>query len=107
MYIEVTESIFREAFQSTRPEQFTYAGLRALYEYLTDMGEDNDCELDVIAICCQYAESTPEDFCKQYGIDTDGLDENTMFDAAVEFAEENTTLVGTTVDGCLIYCTEF
>lgn len=56
MYIEVTKSIFHEAFQSTRPEQFSYAGLTTLYEYLTDIGEDNDCELDVIAICCDFSQ---------------------------------------------------
>lgn len=99
-------SEFHSAFYTAgRANQFSWEALNILYDYFEDC--DPDMELDVIAICCQYAESTPEDFCNQYDIDTDGLDENTMFDAAVEFAEENTTLVGTTCDGCLIYDQEF
>lgn len=97
---------FHQAFYTAdRAKQFSWEALNILYDYFEEC--DPDMDLDVIAICCEYAEMTPEDFCKAYGIDTDGLDENTMFDAAVEFAQEITTLVGTTCDGCLIYCTEF
>lgn len=97
---------FHDAFhKADRAKQFSWEALNILYDYFEEI--DPDMELDVIAICCQYAEMTPEDFCNQYGIDTEGLDENDMFDAAVEFAQENTTLVGTTVDGCLIYDQEF
>jgi len=36
---------------------FTYKGLRALFEYLDEAGdEENPLYLDVIALCCEYAE---------------------------------------------------
>ena len=80
MYIEVTKSIFHDAFQSTRPEQFTYAGLNALYECLTDMGEDNDCELDVIAICCDFSQyRSIEEVLQAYRLENrDELEESTI-----------------------------
>jgi hypothetical protein len=60
MYIEVTESIFIDVFRSIRPNQFSYAGLQALYEYFTDMGSE-EMELDVIAICCDFSQYDTEE----------------------------------------------
>jgi len=49
---------FRKSFQSIRPNNFSYEGLMALYDYLIqsedDIGEELD--LDVIGICCDYTE---------------------------------------------------
>jgi hypothetical protein len=49
---------FREAFRTTRPENFSYDGLTALFDYLEDLEEDTGepMELDVIALCCDYTE---------------------------------------------------
>lgn len=48
---------FRDAFkQAGRQDQFSYNAQRALYEYLEDL--DPDYDLDVIALCCEYVEST-------------------------------------------------
>ena len=54
----VTEYTFTEAFRQVRPENFSYEGLRALYQYLDDLSEDigEPIELDVIALCCEYSE---------------------------------------------------
>ena len=57
----ITESVTREhfvhRFMTMRPNQFSYGGLSALYDYLDDLSDDmqKDIELDVIAICCEYA----------------------------------------------------
>jgi len=50
-------SDFRDAFQ-IRKENFTFEGLRALFNYLEETEEDTgeEIELDVIAICCDYTE---------------------------------------------------
>jgi hypothetical protein len=42
----------------TYKNNFSYHGLKALYEYLEQLSEDmgEDIELDVAAICCDYAE---------------------------------------------------
>ena len=49
---------FTEAFEKIRPDNFSYEGQKALYEYLEDLSEDigTPIELDVIAISCEYSE---------------------------------------------------
>jgi len=49
---------FRNEFDSVRPDNFTYEGLSALYDYLTEYEESTgeEFELDVIALCCDFTE---------------------------------------------------
>lgn len=50
---------FRDSFQRmNRKDNFTYKGLEALYDYLTEMEDsyDTELELDVIALCCEFTE---------------------------------------------------
>jgi len=58
MYIEVTKSIFVDYFKSVRPDNFSYEGLLALFDYLIDREGDADCglELDVVELCSEYIE---------------------------------------------------
>ena len=69
----VTESDFRDAFQAIRPDNFSYEGLGALYEYLEELSEDTgeDIELDVIAICCDYTEYSEDEAREEFDIDVD------------------------------------
>lgn len=80
MYIEVTKSIFHDAFKSTRPEQFTYAGLNALHDYITDTGDNDDYELDVIEICCDFSQyRSIEEVLQAYRLETrEELEESTI-----------------------------
>jgi hypothetical protein len=58
-----------DEFNSIRPDNFTYAGLKALYEYFEELEEDcgNEIELDVIAFCVEYTEYTSiEEFHQNY-----------------------------------------
>ena len=66
---------FRNAFQRVRPENFSYAGLEALYEYLIDIedGTGEEFELDVIALCCDYSEMTIREAMDYYA-DSPGFD---------------------------------
>ena len=59
----VTESDFRDAFQAIRPDNFSYEGLGALYDYLENLSDDigDDIELDVIALCCDYTEYSEDE----------------------------------------------
>ena len=43
-----------------RGDQFSYAGKRALFDYLEEIeaGSDSEYNLDVIALCCDYCEYT-------------------------------------------------
>ncbi|WP_288985317.1 hypothetical protein [uncultured Flavobacterium sp.] len=50
---------FRDAFHDCgRKENFSYNGLEALYDFLTEIEEGSgiEQELDVIAICCDFTE---------------------------------------------------
>lgn len=92
-------SQFRDAFrQADRQDQFSYEALNMLYEYFEDI--DPDMELDVIAICCEYSEDTPEAIANNYW-DRDSVpdDEDELRDAVREYLEANTALVGETSSG--------
>ena len=55
----INEYQFSDAFyKMCRGGQFSYAGSKALYEYLQQYENDTgeQIELDVIALCCEYAE---------------------------------------------------
>ena len=69
----VTESDFRDAFQAIRPDNFSYEGLGALYEYLEGLSEDigDDIELDVIALCCDFTEYSEDEAREEFDIDPD------------------------------------
>lgn len=49
---------FHRAFEDIRPDNFSYAGLTALFEYFEEYeeGTEQEVELDVIAICCDFTE---------------------------------------------------
>ena len=80
---------FRQAFQNMdRGEQFSYDALELIYEYLEEC--DPDMELDVIAICCDFEEMTPEEVAKAYDLDED--------EDVMEFLNMNTSVCGETSD---------
>ena len=88
-------SAFRDAFRRCdRQDQFSYEAQELLFDYLEDMDEDYD--LDVIAICCEYSESDFEDVAEQYSIDIEDMDEDEIQDAVREYLNENTCVIGET-----------
>ena len=54
----ITEYQFTDWFQEHRPNNFTYDGTKALFNYLEQLEEDCDMEIefDPIAFCCEYNE---------------------------------------------------
>ena len=54
----INEYQFKRAFETTRPNYFSYEGLTALYEYLKEYeeGTGEEVELDVVGLCCDYTE---------------------------------------------------
>ena len=89
----VNEFQFIEAFKSIRPDNFSTAGLRVLFEYLEQYEEDCDTELelDVIAFCCEWTESTLQEIAEDYRIYPD--DEESFNESIIEYLEENTTVL--------------
>ena len=69
----INEYDFIDAFKKMgRTDNFSTSGLIALYEYLEMLGDDlgQEIELDVIALCCEYAEyDNLEDFQADYSED--------------------------------------
>jgi hypothetical protein len=85
-------SQFQDAFNAIRPNNFSYEGLEQLFDYFESWEADGngEIELDVIAICCDYEESTYEEIAKAYN-----LDEN---EDVLEFLAMNTSVIGHTDD---------
>ena len=72
MYQTINFSSFCDAFRShDRQDQFSYDAKRALFDYFEDMEESTGqtIELDVIAICCEYIESTFDEVRESYSLD--------------------------------------
>jgi hypothetical protein len=63
-------SQFTDAFRDHgREDQFTYEGKRALFDFIEDMDQecDQETELDVIGLCCEFTEySDLEEFQSVY-----------------------------------------
>ena len=76
----VGKNDFMDDFRKVRPENFSYDGLVALYNYLEGLSEDTgeDIELDVIELCCEYEEDSIEYFLNEYNLETiEDLKDNT------------------------------
>ena len=61
---------FERAFKDFDRDNFSYDGLKALFEYLEEYEDDTgeELELDVIALCCDYTEyDSLKDFNDDYG----------------------------------------
>jgi len=76
IYETVNEADFISAFKSIRPENFSYEGLKSLYGYFEELSEDQNMELDVIAICCDFTEyDSLAKFNRDYGMKFDDVEE--------------------------------
>lgn len=98
-------SQFRDDFQAIRPDNFSYEGQKALFEYLEQFEEDTgeELELDVIAICCDFSEDTWQQVAEQYGVDLEGLeDEEEKQQAVADYLTEQGSYVAQVAD-CFVY----
>lgn len=81
-----------------RENNFSYDGLRALYDYLEDYEFQTGAEvsLDVIALCCEYVEyANFEEFKKDYTDieDFDELEENTTVIYTGDYKDEESPFI--------------
>ena len=101
-------SQFREAFRlAGRMDQFSYEGLEVLFDYLENLSEDTGepIELDVVALCCEYYESSIEELIDNYNIDLSEVDKDdpdSIIEVVREYLEDNTSVCGK-VSGGFIY----
>lgn len=99
-------SDFRSAFHAhDRQNQFSYEGLGILFDYLEQYEQDvgEELELDVIALCCEFAESSADDIARDYDIDMEGIEPDMVQQAVVEWLCDHTSVCGETSTGAIIY----
>ena len=103
-------SLFEQAFENyKRVENFGYDGLRVLFEYLEELesATGEELELDVIALCCDYAHDTVEDVARNYQIDLgDCEDDDAKREEVRSWLLDNTAYCGETDTG-FVYCSAF
>ena len=95
---------FREAFRlAGRMDQFSYEGLEVLFDYLDNLSDDigEPIEPDVIALCCEYYESSIDELIENYDIDVSDAegDEEEIKSTVEEYLQYNTTVCGEVDDG--------
>lgn len=91
MIIKVTKSIFIDEFKAARPDNFTYSGLSALFDYLDEYEHEPELEFDVVGLCCDFCQyDTVEDACKAYGLES------------VEQLEQHTIIIDCADDSVII-----
>jgi hypothetical protein len=97
---------FRDAFyQANRGTQFSYDGLRVLFEYLEEYEKDtgSEVELDVIGLCCDFNESTLEEIARDYGYNLKGDDDDEKRENLIEWLNDRTLVCGVTNEGSIVY----
>jgi hypothetical protein len=106
MKITVDLSMFRREFRAmNRNEQFTYEGLEVLFDYLEELEFcEEESELDVIGLCCDFAEGEPLDIANDYSIDLgdEAVDPDNVFAIVREYLDNEGVLIGET-DNTIIY----
>lgn len=79
MKITVDINMFREQFRLyDRYDTFSYMGYEVLFDFLEECcGEE--WELDVIAICCDWAEDSLDNILEEYNLESlEELEEQTI-----------------------------
>lgn len=106
MYTNINFCQFTDAFRDhNRQDQFSYEALQALYQYYQQLENDTGepIELDVIAICCEWAEyDSPDQAGAEYfeyegmTYNEDGDEQETADEVeakAKKFLEDRTTVL--------------
>jgi len=102
----VYECDFIDTFRNYgREDDFSHAGLRALYLYLVELEEyyDTEIELDVVSLCCKYSEyETAHEAASNYfeyegmHFDEEGNETETaeeVEEKAIKFLQDRTQLI--------------
>lgn len=113
MKTTITSSSLVEAFRNYgRMDNFSVEGLEMLFDYFEQYEQDCgvEMELDVVAICCDFSESSIENIIQDYDIDVseaDDADEEDKLDIiqeiVLDYLNDHTSVVGVTSSGDVIY----
>jgi predicted ArsR family transcriptional regulator len=98
-------SEFCDYFHKIRPDNFSYQGLRILFDYLERMEEDigEDMELDVVSICCEFSEDTWRQIADQYELKLENYEsDEEKQEAVADYLSDQGVYVGEAGE-CIIY----
>jgi hypothetical protein len=96
---------FRDAFKRYgRGEQFSYEGLGLIFDYIEEYeaSTGEQVELDVVALCCEWCEQSPEDIAIAYNLEICVSEENTL-QTVLEYLHDETQVAGVTDSGTVVY----
>jgi len=83
-------------FKAYDRDYYSLDGYQAMIDIFEDLGED--WELDVIALCCDFNEATPEEIANDYGLNTNY---NNWENDVLQYLNENTLAVE--LDDTILY----
>jgi hypothetical protein len=90
---------FINEFHAIRPDNFSDEGLKALFSFFEEF--EDDIELDVIAICCDYSEASMQEIIDSFNIDIDY--ERNIYMQVMDFLDKNTCVIGDTSFGTIVF----
>lgn len=97
---------FHNAFHSMgRGNQFSDDALNMLFNYFEEF--DDEMELDVVSICCEYSESSVEQIIRDYSIDCDFIEDDEIEAHVLSYLEDHTTVIGVCPSDCSIVFVQF
>ena len=97
MKMTVSNYDFRREFLDIHPNNFSLMGLDCLFDYFEELEGDlgEEIELDVIAICCDYAEDTAEAIAENYSIDvSECADQDEIYSTVRDYLADEGAFVG-------------
>jgi hypothetical protein len=95
----INKGQFADAFKAIRPDNFSLCGLGILFDYFTEIEESCgiETELDVIGVCCEFAEATWQSIASDYSIEIDENESDDEQEAAVlDYLADQDVLIGQT-----------
>jgi hypothetical protein len=99
-------SDFTNAFRnSDRKDQFSYEALMLIFDYIEEYERDTgeQIEFDMIGICCEWSEDTPENIARSYDIDLEGKSGAAALMHVHEYLNEETQVAGVTDQNTIVY----
>jgi len=71
------EAQFVDEFQKIRKDNFSYDGLKTLFQYLDNLSEDcgENIEFDPVSLCCEFSEYNLQEFNEDYDCELSSFDE--------------------------------
>ena len=112
--ISCDRSDFVNAFERyNRMDNFSREGLEVLFDYLEDYSDSTGepIELDVIALCCEYEESSIQEIIDNYAVEgtepeegEEAFTDEEIRQIVHDFLLANTSVCGETSDGFVYAC---